>query len=279
MLVHSKKILLEAKKENFAVPATNFIDLDSARSYVTVAEKRGLPLILAYAQSHSEILSIEEAALIGKFLAEKSKVPIVLHLDHGEDTDFIYKAIDLGFRSVMIDASREDFHDNIALTKKVVDYAHQLDVTVEAELGHVGSNDFSELPSVTDSIYTEVEDVLEFVEQTEVDSLAISIGTAHGIYQGAPEINFDRLKEIDERTEIPLVLHGGSSSGDANLYYCATHGISKVNIFSDFINDAFSAIHTQQPQDYLALKNIANQTMEKVLDHYYDVFATQPIYI
>ncbi|MGO2853193.1 MAG: class II fructose-bisphosphate aldolase, partial [Tetragenococcus koreensis] len=249
MLVNSKKILLDAKKENFAVPATNFIDLDTARSYVTVAEKRGLPLILAYAQSHREVLSIEEAALIGKFLAEKSDVPIILHLDHGEDTDFIFKAIELGFASVMIDASSESFKDNIAITKKVVEYAHKFDVTVEAELGHVGSNDFSESPTMTDSIYTEVEDVLEFV-----DSLAISIGTAHGIYKAAPQINFDRLEEIDQMTEIPLVLHGGSSSGDTNLNHCATHGISKVNIFSDFINDAFSAIKDQQPKDYLELK-------------------------
>lgn len=277
MLVNSKKILLDAKKENFAVPATNFIDLDTARSYVTVAEKRGLPLILAYAQSHREVLSIEEAALIGKFLAEKSDVPIILHLDHGEDTDFIFKAIELGFASVMIDASSESFKDNIAITKKVVEYAHKFDVTVEAELGHVGSNDFLESPTMTDSIYTEVEDVLEFVDQTGVDSLAISIGTAHGIYKAAPQINFDRLEEIDQMTEIPLVLHGGSSSGDTNLNHCATHGISKVNIFSDFINDAFSAIKDQQPKDYLELKNIANQTMEEVLDHYYTVFETKSV--
>jgi len=277
MLVNSKNALLTAKKENFAIPATNFIDLDSARSYAKVAEEKGLPLILAYAQSHSEMLSIEEAALIGKFFAEKSRVPIILHLDHGEDTDFIFKAIELGFTSVMIDASRESFEDNIAITKKVVDYAHQFDVTVEAELGHVGSNDFSESPTLTDSIYTEVEDVLEFVDQTKVDSLAISIGTAHGIYKGAPTINFERLEEIDKMTTIPLVLHGGSSSGDNNLNRCATHGISKVNIFSDFINDAFSAISKEQPEDYLALKKIANQTMSSVLDHYYNVFATQPI--
>ena len=277
MLINSKNALLTAKNESFAIPATNFIDLDSARSYVKVAEEKGLPLILAYAQSHSEMLSIEEAALIGQFFAKKSSVPIILHLDHGEDMDFIFKAIELGFTSVMIDASRENFADNIAITKRVVAYAHQFDVTVEAELGHVGSNDFSESPTITDSIYTEVEDVLAFVDQTNVDSLAISIGTAHGIYKGAPTINFERLEEIDKMTTIPLVLHGGSSSGDSNLNCCATHGISKVNIFSDFINDAFYAIQEKKPEDYLQLKNIANETMVAVLNHYYDVFATRPI--
>lgn len=277
MLINSKNALLTAKNESFAIPATNFIDLDSARSYVKVAEEKGLPLILAYAQSHSEMLSIEEAALIGQFFAKKSSVPIILHLDHGEDMDFIFKAIELGFTSVMIDASRENFADNIAITKRVVAYAHQFDVTVEAELGHVGSNDFSESPTITDSIYTEVEDVLAFVDQTNVDSLAISIGTAHGIYKGAPTINFERLEEIDKMTTIPLVLHGGSSSGDSNLNCCATHGISKVNIFSDFVNDAFYAIQEKKPEDYLQLKNIANETMVAVLNHYYDVFATRPI--
>lgn len=277
MLINSKNALLTARNENFAIPATNFIDLDSARSYVKVAEEKGLPLILAYAQSHSEMLAIEEAALIGKFFAKKSPVPVILHLDHGEDTDFIFKAIELGFTSVMIDASRENFADNIAITKRVVEYAHPFDVTVEAELGHVGSNDFSESPTLTDSIYTEVDDVLAFVDQTNVDSLAISIGTAHGIYKGAPTINFERLEEIDNMTTIPLVLHGGSSSGDSNLNRCATHGISKVNIFSDFVNDAFYAIQEKKPEDYLQLKNIANETMVAVLNHYYDVFATRPI--
>ncbi|WP_028790095.1 class II fructose-bisphosphate aldolase [Tetragenococcus muriaticus] len=277
MLVNAKKILLYAKKENFAVPATNFIDLDTARSYVTVAQQRGLPLILAYAQSHNKLISLEEAALIGKFLAKKNDVPIVLHLDHGEDTDFIFQAIDLGFTSVMIDASSAPFQENIATTKKVVDYAHQYDVTVEAELGHVDSNDFSESPTVTDSIYTEVEDVLEFVDKTNVDSLAISIGTAHGIYKGTPQIHFDRLEEIDRMTKVPLVLHGGSSSGDTNLNRCATHGISKVNIFSDFIHEAFSVIHKKEPEDYLELKTLVNQTMEEVLNHYYDVFETKSI--
>src|SRR5699024_8565327 len=106
MLINSKELLLKAKKEACAVPATNFIDLDSARTYVDTASKRNLPLILAFAQSHQEFISLEEAALIGKYLANKTKTPVVLHLDHGEDTGFIFKAIDLGFTSVMIDASQ-----------------------------------------------------------------------------------------------------------------------------------------------------------------------------
>lgn len=277
MLTNSRKILLEAKTSGFAVPATNFIDLDSARIFVNTAEERGLPLMLPFAQSHSSIISLEEAAVIGKYLAEKATVPIVLHLDHGEDTDFIFKAIDLGFTSVMIDASQKSFEENIEVTKKVVEYAHKFDVTVEAELGHVGANDTSESDTLTDSVYTKVEDVLEFVDRTNVDSLAISIGTAHGVYVGTPEIAFDRLQEIDKVVKIPLVLHGGSSTGDENLNKCATHGISKINIFTDFLNGALNEIKENDPKDYISLKRFANEGMYKVLNHYYDVFKTEPV--
>ncbi len=118
MLVNSKEMLLKASKEGYAVPATNFIDLDSARTFVTVAEKLNKPLMPPFAQAHKDLISLEEAALIGKYLANKASVPIVLHLDHGEDFDFIKQAIDLGFTSVMIDASKESLENNIEITKK-----------------------------------------------------------------------------------------------------------------------------------------------------------------
>lgn len=277
MKVNSSKVLPVAQKLGFAIPATNFIDLDSARTFVKVAEERRLPLILAFAESHRQILSLEEAALIGNYFVDKAMVPIVLHLDHGTNPEFIFKAIELGFSSVMIDASQKEFEDNIKITKEIVDYAHKHHVSVEAELGHVGSEDLTEAYELSDSIYTQVNDVIEFVDRTNVDSLAISIGTAHGVYKGEPKINFERLKEIKEIAKVPLVLHGGSSSGDDNLSRCAANGISKINIFTDFINGAFHKIEKDQPKNYLVLKELANLGMEEVLNHYYDVFGTQSI--
>lgn len=277
MIVSSKYLFEVAKSEQFAIPATNFIDLNSARVYVKTAEKRGLPLILAFAQSHRSMLSLEEAALIGKYLADSVSTPVVLHLDHGEDFDYIKRAIDLGFSSVMIDASQASFEDNVALTKTVVDYAHSHDVVVEAELGHVGANDTSEADHLTDSIYTEVDKVLEFVAATKVDSLAISIGTAHGVYKGEPKINFERLAEIAQLTDVPLVLHGGSSSGDENLGRCARQGISKINIYTDFLVGAMASIKKESPEDYVSLKEAADRGMATVLNHYFDVFGTQKI--
>lgn len=277
MKVDSNKVLPVAQKIGFAIPATNFIDLDSARTFVKVAEERRLPLILAFAESHRQIISLEEAALIGNYFVDKATVPIVLHLDHGTNPEFIFKAIELGFSSVMIDASQKEFEDNIKITKEIVDYAHKHNVSVEAELGHVGSEDLTEAYELSDSIYTQVNDVIEFVDRTNVDSLAISIGTAHGVYKGEPKINFERLKEIKEIAKVPLVLHGGSSSGDDNLSRCATNGISKINIFTDFINGALHKIKKGQPKNYLVLKELANLGMEEVLNHYYDVFGTRSI--
>lgn len=277
MLINSKKVFEQAKKKGFAIPATNFIDLDSARAYVEVAEERGLPLLLAFAQSHKDIISLEEAAVIGKFFAENAKVPIILHLDHGADPEYIYKAIELGFKSVMIDASEESFEKNVEVSKQVVDFAHKYDVTVEAELGHVGANDISESDNLTESIYTEVKDVIKFVDETGVDSLAVSIGTAHGVYKGEPKLSFDRLEEIREMSDIPLVLHGGSSTGDENLNRCATSGIVKINIYSDFINGAYNAIKDSDASNYIEMKNTANTKMKEILNHYYDVFNTQAI--
>ena len=251
MLVNSNELFVKARKGNYAIPAANYIDLDSARSYIKVAEQNKLPLILAFAQSHKEIISLEEAALIGKFLGEKASVPIVLHLDHGEDYDFIERAIQLGFTSVMIDASQKKFDDNIQISKEVVDLAHKFDISVEAELGHVGSNQISFEQGKPDSIYTETESVIEFVDKTKVDSLAISIGTAHGLYKGTPKINFERLHEIRKLTVVPLVLHGGSSSGDLNLERCATEGISKINIYTDFLMGAQHEIEDNGYKNYI----------------------------
>ena len=264
MLVNSKEMLLKASKEGYAVPATNFIDLDSARTFVTVAEKLNKPLMLPFAQAHKDLISLEEAALIGKYLANKASVPIVLHLDHGEDFDFIKQAIDLGFTSVMIDASKESLENNIEITKKVVDYAQPRNVTVEAELGHVGAG-------------TNYEDVQTFIENTNVDSLAIWIGTAHGAYKGTPVLNFERLAEIKQITDVPLVLHGGSSSGNANLNRCATSGIAKINIFTDFLNAAYQKNMNGQPKDYLEMKQLSNEAMAETLEACYKVFATKSV--
>lgn len=272
MLVSSNELLQKAKEGNYAIPSPDYFDLDSLRVYASVAEELGLPIILAYAQAHKDVCSLQEAALIGKFIANQVSVPVALHLDHGVDEDFIKEAIDLGFTSVMMDASMDSFEENVRKTKRIVDYAHPLGVSVEAEIGHVGSGVNYENHANTDSVYTEVADAVAFVKETNVDSLAVSIGTAHGVYKGVPKINFERLEALAKSVDVPLVLHGGSSSGDDNLHQCAISGISKINIFTDFLTGAMDEIKAKEPQDYLKLKEVANEGMKKVLKHYYEVF-------
>ena len=281
MLVTSKELFKVAREKQFAIPSANFIDIDSLRWHVEVAEKLGFPLILALAEAHiGPNITLEDAAVMGRKYAEEASVPAVLHLDHGTNPSLIKRAIDLGFSSVMIDASMEDFDENVKRTKEIIDYAHERGVVVEAEIGHVGVGHnigVSESATADDSSYTSVESAVDFCNATDVDSLAISIGTAHGLYKGIPKINFERLAEIANAVDTPLVLHGGSSSGDENLNRCAMGGISKVNIYTDFLVAAKKEIDEGNPDNYLALKKLAKSGMQKCLEHYYKVFNTQKI--
>lgn len=281
MLVTSKEIFQYARKHHFAIPAPNFIDIDSLRWHVEVAEKLGMPVILALAEAHmSPNINLEDAAIMGRKYAEAVSVPVVLHLDHGTTPEVIKRAIDIGFTSVMIDASMESFEENVKRTKDIIDYAHKRNVVVEAEIGHVGIGKnigVSESAGADNSKYTTVESAVAFVEATNVDSLAVSIGTAHGLYRGTPKINFERLREILDAIDTPLVLHGGSSSGDENLHKCAINGISKINIYTDFLIAAKKEIDENAPDNYLAQRMLARTGMQKCLEHYYSVFATKNI--
>jgi len=274
MLITSKKIFQETRKRRFAIPAVNFFDQLSIKAYTEVAEELNLPIILEYAESHGNYLSLDEAGVLGNFYGEQVKVPVVLHLDHGSNVGLIKRAIDMGFTSVMIDASQESLEKNIEKTKEIIAYAHPRGVTVEAEIGHVGTG-MTDLSAADDSIYTSVTDAVNLAKATGVDSLAISIGTAHGSYSGTPIINFDRLEEIAASMATPLVLHGGSSSGDDNLERCALNGISKINIFTDFVLAARDSVKQADPQSYFEIKNFAKQGMKDCLRHYYKVFHTE----
>ncbi|MEI3598662.1 MULTISPECIES: class II fructose-bisphosphate aldolase [unclassified Oceanobacillus] len=276
MLVTSKKLFRIAQRKKFAIPAVNFIDQYTLRAYIGVAEKLQLPIIVSFAQAHHEIMDLEEAALLGKYYTKLSEVPVVLHLDHGEDVAFVKRAIDLGFSSVMIDASQDSFEENVRKTKEVIAYAQVHDVVVEAEIGHVGSGDNYENHDHSDSTYTTIEDAKRFYQETKVDSLAVSIGTAHGTYIGQPKINFERLQDISNVVEVPLVLHGGSSTGDDNLARCASNGIVKINIFTDIINSSVSEVIVEG-KNYFEIQQQMRTGMESCLTHYFEVFKTQSV--
>lgn len=277
MLVNSKEMLEHARRLGYALPAPDYLDLDSARVFARVAEELGQPLILSYPQVLDDSLPLEEAAAIGRAVGERARVPVALHLDHGLDMDFIRRAVELGFTSVMIDASSAPFEENVALTRQVVDFAHSRSVTVEAEIGHVGQGANYISLQDSDTVYTTVEEAVAFVEQTGVDSLAVSIGTVHGIYKNLekPVLNFERLQQLAARVPVPLVLHGGSGTGDDSLHRCAAQGIAKINIFTDFLTGAMDQIRQDAPGDYVSLKRSADEGMARVLRHYYKVFSKE----
>ncbi len=277
MLVNSKKLFQLAQERHFAVPGANFLDMESIKFHVAVAEELGLPLIVEIAESHlGDNISLEDAALVGRKYAEAASVPIVLHLDHGESFATCRKAIDLGFTSVMIDASQKSFEENVAATREVVEYAHRYNVTVEAEIGHVASN-FNQ--NDTETLYTGAEEAKAFSEASGCDSLAISIGTKHGVYKAKaiPEISFTSLAAIRAATDTPLVLHGGSGSGDDNLRRCAREGICKVNVYTDIYLAAMAAARDSGAKDYLSLRAALKRGMADCLKHYYSVFGTKPV--
>ncbi len=271
MLVASGEMLQEALKKHYAIPSPDFVDSNSARVFTRMAQKLGCPLILSFAEVHLPQLSVQEAANMGKFYAVEAEIPVALHLDHGVHLDVIKEAIAKGFTSVMIDASACELDENIRRTKEVTEYAHAHKVTVEAELGHVGSEDETGPHALSGNIYTEVGVAVRFVKETGVDSLAVSIGTSHGKYKGTPKLNFERLRELHQALTIPLVLHGGSGTGDANLEKCALNGISKVNLYTDFITAALQQVYAQHPDNWLQLLAAGDQAMREVLLHYYKV--------
>ncbi|MBC2249918.1 ketose-bisphosphate aldolase [Listeria sp. FSL L7-0123] len=235
MLVNMKQLLEVAKENKFAVGAFNVADSNFLRVVVEEAEKNNAPAIIAV---HPTELDFTKDDFFQYVLAriKNSPVPFVLHLDHGDNMAVVMRAVRCGFSSVMIDGSLLPFEENIRVTKEVVDVCHKLGVSVEGELGTIGKTGNSIEGGVSEIIYTKPEEAEEYISRTGVDTLAVAIGTAHGIYpkDKEPKLRLDILKEIQALVNIPLVLHGGSANPDAEIAAAVEIGIQKVNISSDY---------------------------------------------
>lgn len=252
MLINMKELLSVAQKNKFAVPAFNIGSLEILKSVVEVAEETNSPVIL---EIHPEELAYlgDEFVETVKLYAYKSIVPMVIHLDHGGSYEDVMRAISCGFTSVMIDGSTLSYEKNIEQTKKVVEAAHCLNISVEAELGTIGTTGTSFEGGTSEIIYTNPAQAKDFVDRTGVDTLAIAIGTAHGLYPKnfKPELRLDILERIKEEVDIPLVLHGGSGNPDDEVEKSVGLGICKVNISSDI-----KSVFFRQAREFL--KNDAN---------------------
>ena len=240
MLVSMKEMLSDARQNHYAIPAFDVSNYEMMRAVLETCEEERSPALLMclgvdLVGKGMNLLPAMIQSASGHF-----NVPICLHLDHATDFELIKTAIDAGFSSVMYDGSVLDFENNAKNTAQVTKYAHAHGITVEAELGHVGNagvGSISEIGTDTDpgESLTVPDEVVKFVEITDVDALAVAIGTAHGVYQKTPELRIDRLDEITAICDRPLVLHGGSGTPNDQMQAAIRHGITKINIYSDVV--------------------------------------------
>lgn len=273
-LVTMKSLLTQASKENRGIGAFSVGNMEMVKGAIKAAEELHTPIILQIAEVR---LPHSPLALMGPMMvqaAKEAKVDVAVHLDHGLTIETVKRALELGFTSVMFDSSNYSFEENIERTKEVVELAKGYGATVEAELGLVGgSEDGSEDHGIR---CTDPEDAKVFCERTGIDALAVAIGNAHGNYPAAPKLAFDVLEEIDQRTEVPLVLHGGSGITDADFRRAVSLGIVKINIatasFNQLTKRAEEYFQTEGAHNYFKLNEAMVQGTYENVRHHIEVF-------
>lgn len=242
MLVSMTELLQDAQEKGYAVGAFNAVNLEALMAIIAAAEETGKGVILNHAEVHFPLMPLEIIGPIMVEMAKKAKVPVCVHLDHGESLESCMKAIRLGFSSVMLDVSGDDYEENVAQTALICRLAHSVGVTVEAELGHIFQSDIGvgeageqETLDSFDSaedVYTDPDLAKDFVERTGVDALAIAFGTAHGVYKVKPKLDLNRIKLIKEKIDVPFVMHGGSGLTKEEFQCAIKNGIRKINYYT-----------------------------------------------
>jgi ketose-bisphosphate aldolase len=230
------EILAECRSDHarpWAVPAFEVINMATVTAVVQGAAAENAPVIVMVYPYHTPVQQWPGLVALIRAEAERVGVPVCLHLDHAGELEQIRAAVELGFSSVMIDASTRPLAENIAITRQAVEEAHPRGVSVEAELGHVGSGDEVLSEAEAASRLTRVEEAEQFISETGVDALAVAVGTAHGLYRGEPNLDFERLRALSDLVPVPLVLHGGSGTPDKDVRRAIEEGISKVNIWTE----------------------------------------------
>lgn len=233
MLVNMNDVLLPAKEKGYGVGFFNAVNVEMARAVIETAEELNAPVMVGTAEVLLPAMEMERVAEYLIPMAQKAKVPVCVHYDHGLTKERCKQAIELGFTSIMYDCSMDDYETNIARLKEMTDVCHALNITVEGELGHVGDNAGAGKLENPSDYFTDPDTALDFVRRTRVDSLAVAVGNAHGDYAFPPKLDFERIRRISEMTDLPLVLHGGSGLSNDDFKQAVSCGICKVNIFTD----------------------------------------------
>lgn len=275
MLVNLDYVLKKAQEGKYQVGLFNTTDSDMLQAAIETAEELNSPIIVGTAEV---LLPYGELKLIAPSIidyAKRASVPVVVHYDHGLTFERCMEALKLGFTSVMFDGSTKNYEDNIKETCEVVKIAHAFGATVEGEIGHVGeavNNDNMAL-----DMYTTPAEAKEYLEATGVDALAVAIGSAHGVYKTRPQLSIERLKEINDVVDVPLVLHGGSGISDDDFRRCAQHGMAKINVFTDLCLAGEKAMKEgiEKNLGYLETRNLKVKYMKEAVKAKMLVFGSQ----
>ena len=255
MLVNMRDLLEDAEKGNYAVGSFSVANMEMVLGVLKAAEELNAPVILQIAEVRLKQSPLEIIGPLMVAAAENASTPVAVHFDHGKTIEKITEALDIGFTSVMFDGSHLPLEENIEMTKKVISTAEEYDAAVEAEIGCVGgSEDGSEDSAIN---CTQPDDAVRFEKETGVDALAIAIGNAHGNYKSTPKLRFDILKQVDDMTDTPLVLHGGTGISPEDFVKCSKTGIKKINIatatFDSVENNVREAYKNGKIQGYYDL--------------------------
>ena len=229
-LVSMNAFLPQAKKEGFAVGQFNVNNLEFVQAIIEAGKEERSPLIFGASEGAIRYMGLNNVVALAKAAAKEADVPVALHLDHGSSFEVVMKCIQAGFSSVMFDGSHYPFEENIRLTKKVVEAAHAVGVSVEGELGTIGGVEDDLNVSEEDAALADPEQAIRFWEETKVDAMAIAVGTAHGMYKGEPKIHYDIIEKVSSRIEAPIVLHGGSGVPDESIQKSISLGVGKINV-------------------------------------------------
>ncbi|MFZ1871429.1 MAG: tagatose bisphosphate family class II aldolase [Chania sp.] len=269
-IISTKNMLLKAQQQGYAVPAFNIHNLETMQVVAETAAEMRSPVILAGTPGTYLYAGTANVVAIVKQLAAEYRIPLAVHLDHHETMQDIESKVNVGIRSAMIDGSHLPLAENIALVRQVTEFCHRYDVSVEAELGRLGGIEDGISVDAKDARYTSPEQAEEFVRSTGIDSLAVAIGTAHGLYQGTPELDFTRLEQIRNKVSVPLVLHGASGLPDGDIQHAIRLGVCKVNVATELkiaFSDALKQYLAQHPQanDPRHYLQPAKQAMQQVV--------------
>lgn len=284
MLVNMKYLLDNANRDGYAVMAVNSVNMEMARAVIEAACEEHSPIIVQMGKGQmAKLAHPDDIIPMIIDMAQRADVPICLNLDHGPDFETEVDAMHRGFTNVMIDASSLPYEENVRRTRMIVDLAHAQGISVEAELGHVGQA--ADGDGQTADMYTNVEQAKDFVERTGIDALAVAIGTAHGKYPAGfvPKLDFQRLAELKAALKMPLVLHGGSGSGEENIRKAVAGGINKINVCTDAFHAAEVAMKEKWEKepgtDYLNIMMTAEAAIKKFVKEYIRMIGSNDRYI